>query len=276
MVLPRVEGKIAALQQEMVDNLALRANQRWRELGEVSAGYLKNTIATRQARRLISAIQHPTTGVLSSSSSDMSDAIHTFYHDLYSPADIDQPACDALLANIPSSCRLSPSQCHDIIEPFDILEIQLAAKRAPRLGSPGPDGLPYTVWYLVFKHLAYHDLTVQIFREALLEARFPHSWTETCVSLLPKKGDLTSLRNWRSIMVITTNAKIFTRLVNTRLTAVAPSLITPFQTGFLPGRFIADNGLLVKLVMEQARESLSSSALGILLDHEKAYDRIHL
>ncbi|KAI8143097.1 hypothetical protein BJV82DRAFT_491657, partial [Fennellomyces sp. T-0311] len=41
--LSRVETQIAAIQQELVDNVALKAKIRWREKGEVSAGYLKRT-----------------------------------------------------------------------------------------------------------------------------------------------------------------------------------------------------------------------------------------
>jgi hypothetical protein len=52
------------------------------------------------------------------------------------------------------------------------------------------------------------------------------------------------------------------------------SLINPYQTGFVRGRFIADNGLLMKLVMEHARNT-RSSAIGLILDQEKAYDRVH-
>lgn len=75
--------------------------------------------------------------------------------------------------------------------------------------------------------------------------------SETCITLLPKKGDLTSLKNWRPISLINTDAKIFTRLLNSRLILAADPTVTPFQTGFLPGRFIADNGLLVKIAVKR-------------------------
>jgi hypothetical protein len=51
-------------------------------------------------------------------------------------------------------------------------------------------------------------------------------------------------------------------------------LITPYQTGFLHGRFITDNELLMKLLMEHAQQS-QSQAIGLLLDQKKAYDRAH-
>ncbi|KAG0732934.1 hypothetical protein G6F57_015548 [Rhizopus arrhizus] len=39
-----VEHQLASLQQYRVDTLALRAGIRWRECGELSAGYLKQTV----------------------------------------------------------------------------------------------------------------------------------------------------------------------------------------------------------------------------------------
>ena len=55
---------------------------------------------------------------------------------------------------------------------------------------------------------------------------------------------------------------------------VAPSLITPHQTGFMPGRFIATNGLLVNMVMEHARRTQRDD-VALLLDQETAFDRVH-
>ncbi|OBZ81280.1 Transposon TX1 uncharacterized protein, partial [Choanephora cucurbitarum] len=54
----------------------------------------------------------------------------------------------------------------------------------------------------------------------------------------------------------------------------APSLITPHQTGFMPGRFIATNGLLVNMVMEHARRTQRDN-VALLLDQEKTFDRVH-
>ncbi|KAG1278745.1 hypothetical protein G6F66_012016 [Rhizopus arrhizus] len=51
-------------------------------------------------------------------------------------------------------------------------------------------------------------------------------------------------------------------------------LISSQQLGFMPGRFIGENGKLLNVVMSVA-EKTSSQAIGLLLDQEKAYDRIH-
>lgn len=94
------------------------------------------------------------------------------------------------------------------------------------------------------------------------------------MTLLPKEGDLSNLGNWRPISLINTDVKVFTRLINDRIKHHLERCISPFQTGFMPERFIADNGLILSLVRENTR-STTSSAIGLMLDQEKAYDRVH-
>lgn len=58
---------------------------------------------------------------------------------------------------------------------------------------------------------------------------------------------------------------------NSRLTVSASSYIHSHQTSFIRGRFIDDNGLLKKLIMEQARLT-NSHSISLLLNQEKAYE----
>ncbi|KAK4520638.1 uncharacterized protein ATC70_006516 [Mucor velutinosus] len=51
-------------------------------------------------------------------------------------------------------------------------------------------------------------------------------------------------------------------------------IINPFQSGFLQQRFICDNGLALSMVLEEAR-AFHHKGAGILLDQEKAYDRVN-
>lgn len=51
-------------------------------------------------------------------------------------------------------------------------------------------------------------------------------------------------------------------------------LVNPYQTGFVPGKFIGDNGIALSMVLDQAK-GLDLQGIGLLLDQEKAYDRVH-
>jgi hypothetical protein len=98
------------------------------------------------------------------------------------------------------------------------------------------------------------------------------------MTLLPKKGDPSHAANYRPIQLVNTDNKIFTRLLNHRIMELAPQFINLHQLGFMPGRFIADHGLLTQVIMENASNTTfdSCTALGLLLDQEKAYDRVNL
>ncbi|KAG1457502.1 hypothetical protein G6F56_006593 [Rhizopus delemar] len=163
---------------------------------------------------------------------------------------------------------------HSLLEQFTIEDIIDGASRSPRKSSPGIDGLPYEILSLLFKHPGISKLALMVYNNALTDGAFSSSWLSTSTALLPKKGDLTSLKNWRPISLINADAKIFTRLLNLRLMSVFSSRISPCQMGFMPQRFIGEHGRLLQLVMASASIQHSES-IGLLLDQEKAYDRIH-
>ncbi|KAG1468575.1 hypothetical protein G6F56_003756 [Rhizopus delemar] len=59
--------------------------------------------------------------------------------------------------------------------------------------------------------------------------------------------------------------------------SVADQIVNEFQTGFMPGKFIGENGILAQMVLEDAQAHGSDGhSLGLLLDQEKAYDRVNL
>ena len=78
----------------------------------------------------------------------------------------------------------------------------------------------------------------------MADGEFPSSWKKTRMVLLFKKGDPELLQNWRPLSLINCDAKLFTKLIANRFNTVLPSLINPYQTGFMPSRLISDNGWL--------------------------------
>ncbi|EIE89443.1 hypothetical protein RO3G_14154 [Rhizopus delemar RA 99-880] len=52
------------------------------------------------------------------------------------------------------------------------------------------------------------------------------------------------------------------------------TIINRYQTGSLGDRFIAENGMILNILMEQAHVQRRPE-IGLLLDQENAYDRVH-
>ncbi|KAG0846778.1 hypothetical protein G6F29_013191 [Rhizopus arrhizus] len=77
-----VENQLASLQQYHVETVALRAGIRWREQGEISAGYLKRTVAQRQTRQTMKQLVHPVISAICSTSDELLDAAVGFYSNL--------------------------------------------------------------------------------------------------------------------------------------------------------------------------------------------------
>ncbi|KAG1400351.1 hypothetical protein G6F59_013187 [Rhizopus arrhizus] len=258
----------------MAKTQILKASKHWREHGETSAGYLKRSIETRTSQRYIPSLQHPSDSHLCTSPGELQDAAKTFYQHLYTSETIDDTNVSILLDTITDNDIIPADDTDSLLVPFTIEDLLVGSSRSPRKSSPGTDGLPYEILSLVLKHPGISNLAVKVYNDALLQGIFPRSGLSTSTALLPKKGDLTSLKNWRPISLINTDAKIFTRLLNCRLMSVFSSRISPHQMGFMPQRFIGEHGRLLQLIMSSVSIQ-KSSAVGLLLDQEKAYDRVH-
>jgi hypothetical protein len=267
------ESQLDSIQDDIVYVSRLKSGVRWLENGEKSAGYLKRTATARTAQTRIHALQHPVTRASCTTSESMKDAARCFYERLYSTEDVDTSSMNELLSYVSTSTRLTATDVEALTMPFTLEEIQLACYSPPKQSSPGMDGLPYDILRLILTDPNASALITTIYNQAL-DNVFPSSWQETCVTLLPKKGDLSLLSNWRPISLINTDAKVFTRLLTQRIQPICQRIVNPFQTGFVKGRFIGDNGALIKCILDDAK-LVQSSAFGLMLDQEKAYDRVH-
>ncbi|EIE82780.1 hypothetical protein RO3G_07485 [Rhizopus delemar RA 99-880] len=153
-------------------------------------------------------------------------------------------------------------------------ETLACVSKAPRNSNPGGDGIPYEILQILLQRPFCRNLFANVLNIALRESNFPNTWQQSVVILLPKKGERSQLKNWRPISLICADAKIFTRLLATRVNEVLPLLIDIHQTGFMSERFIADDGATTRLIMSIV-ERFKLSGIALLLDQEKAYDRVH-
>ncbi|EIE89191.1 hypothetical protein RO3G_13902 [Rhizopus delemar RA 99-880] len=274
ILLPEVENKLAKLQTEIAEIDILRAGKRWIENNEKSAGYLKRTAESRNIKRNITKLVHPETGLECLDIKAKLDAASNFYSTLYSAEPIDHHDLESMLNTIDK--QVSPSDAKHIIRSISFDDILDGSRRTPHKSSPVMDGLPYEILHLIIGHPSCKSLVLEVYNDAINKALFPKSWQQTCLVLLPKTGDLTSLSNWRPISLINTDCKAFTRIMNSRIMGISSKLITRFQSGFMHNRFIGDHGFACRLIMENASKSSPiSESLGVILDQTKAYDRIH-
>lgn len=277
LLLTDIEGELSKLQQEIVDIQLLKAGRRWLEKSEKSPGYIARTIQQRVAQRTISILKHPNSGDDCLDTDSKLQAAEVFYQDLYTEEHIDLECLNTMLGHIDRT--VSPADGTQIIAPIQYDDILLGASRTPNESSPGLDGIGYEILYLLVSHPSCRDIILQVFNDAIHLGRFPKSWQTSCIILLPKKGDLSDLANYRPITLISADCKVFTRIMNARVVQVANKLITPYQCGFLPGRYIGDHGMSLQVILDNASSASwrnpkgFSEYTGVMLDNAKAYDK---
>lgn len=158
-----VEYQLAPIQQRHVDNLALRPGLRWREHGEISAGYLKRAVAQRQHKKLFKTVEYSHTSTPCTSKDNMLEAARQLYAYLYRPDPIKHEAVDDLLSSIPPNLTLLTSDQYWFASSITWDDLLEGVYRCPKRSSPGIDGCPYEILRLLFFHPACKTLVLQIY-----------------------------------------------------------------------------------------------------------------
>ncbi|KAG1045508.1 hypothetical protein G6F43_011259 [Rhizopus delemar] len=255
-----LDQQIASLQQELSENLALKAILRWKEAGETSVKYLKNLYRQRTVEQYITTLRPNDSTDPVECIDRMLPIAQQFYQPLYTTDPVDGHQVEQYLADIQGLSQLSDDHTDYLLEPITIDEIIHETDRVEnKVSSPREDGLGYAFLCQLFRYPPLQGLVLE---------------QELMVRLLAKKGNLTNLKNWRPISLINCDAKIYTRIINSRMRQVISSIINRCQTGFMPNRFITESGLVLNMVTEHARWC-NRNDIALLLDQEKAYDRVH-
>ena len=100
--------------------------------------------------------------------------------------------------------------------------------------APGPDGVPTEILKTFAEQLA--EPIKDIFQTSINTATVPNDWKQANVVPVYKKGEKTSVNNYRPISLLSVVSKILERCVyNHIITSIRPK-ITESQYGFLAGR----------------------------------------
>jgi len=140
--------------------------------------------------------------------------------------------------------------------------------------SPGPDGIPFSLW-MVGRNV-WAPLLARLFTAIAKTGYLPLGFNLGTITPLPKPGfpGITTPAGKRPITLLPSVYRLMAKVVTTRFAAALASAIGPEQSGFLPGRRIEDNILLTSLV-PSALIALDVAGATIYLDISKAFDTIN-
>ncbi|XP_027184096.1 uncharacterized protein LOC113782402 [Coffea eugenioides] len=136
-------------------------------------------------------------------------------------------------------------------------------------GLDGFTGKLFTVaWEVVAVDV--HRAIASFFCGAML----PRSVTATAIVLLPKVQCPQDFTQFRPISLCNFVNKAIFKILSTLLARVFPRIISLQQSGFVPGRQMADNFLLAQELLSDIKKPNRGGNLMLKLDMMKAYDRV--
>ncbi|KAJ3584383.1 hypothetical protein NHX12_014878, partial [Muraenolepis orangiensis] len=116
--------------------------------------------------------------------------------------------------------------------PLTIQELQTALQGMQGRRAPGIDGLSVE-FYKAYWDVLSHDL-LDVFNESLASGSMPVSCRRAVITLLPKKGNLQDIKNWRPVSLLCVDYKILSKALATRLGKAVEQVIHRDQTYCVP------------------------------------------
>jgi hypothetical protein len=92
------------------------------------------------------------------------------------------------------------------------------------------------------------------------------------IKSLPKRG---FVKNWSPITFQNLSYKIIAKVIARRIADIIKNFVLVTQIGFIKGRYILENLITISEAMYWAKSKEKNVAM-VLLDFEKAYDRVEL
>ena len=157
--------------------------------------------------------------------------------------------------------------------PFTLLELEENIKELKSDKAAGSDMIINE--FIKKSSLSVKLLILSIFNYILILEYFPENWSTGLVSPVFKQGDKQDLNNYRGISVQSCLGKLFTRIMNKRLTKWADenNLLFEGQYGFRKGRGTVDCLFILNSLIEMLF-ARGKKLYVLFIDYEKAYDYI--
>uniref|UniRef100_A0A0N4ZZQ8 Reverse transcriptase domain-containing protein n=1 Tax=Parastrongyloides trichosuri TaxID=131310 RepID=A0A0N4ZZQ8_PARTI len=196
------------------------------------------------------------------------EVIQKFYTELYKERNTNKKKIKA------SQKRKMEKKRQEEMLPFLESELMDALKSMPKEKMIGTDKL--SSWEIL------QMCSIDKFRKSLVERyntywkqlRIPSMWGEAKLLLLPKKGDLTSISNYRPLSILNHGFKILTKMMIRREEYVLSCELMQYQHGFRRRKSTYDAIYTLKKILQHIVEYNEIDATIIYLDFKKAFDMI--
>ncbi|KAK0575156.1 hypothetical protein LWI29_034688 [Acer saccharum] len=169
--------------------------------------------------------------------------------------------------------RLSEVDIASLSTPISEQDVKQSIFSIGGIKAPGPDGFP-----AIFFHKSWNTCKnglINLAYDCFLKGSVPSDINRTLISPIPKVSNPTNLTHFRPISLCNTTYKVISKILMQRLRLLLPTLVSPNQVSFVPGRQIQDNIVVAQEVLHKFKNVKGKVGyIAWKIDLTKAYDRL--
>ena len=246
----------------------IKSRKLWLQAGDQNISFFHKQSEARKNFNPIKEIRHM--GHSSRNFEDIKHATFSFYKDLFSEDIRDAPDPSSYpLSEVPT--LVSEMDNTMLTSPISSLEIRKVLSQMAPDKAPGPDGFPGN-FYLACWEIIQKDLLKMVKRSQNCP-KLGGSTDSSFLTLIPKEKGAQLFSRFRPISLSNTGYKIITKIIANRLKKVLPKIIPENQGGFVKGRHIQDNIILVQEAIHTSFQR-KESGMVVKMDLANAFDRV--
>ena len=168
---------------------------------------------------------------------------------------------------------LTQAECKKLESPLTLYELDEAVKNANKKSAPGVDGLSgkfiQKFWPVLRKPLLRYSNC------CFAKGSLSDSFRTASIRLIPKKGELGNIKNWRPISLLSNLYKIISRALNNRLMTTTDRITSRAQKGFTSSRYLQE--VLINVIEFVSHCNIEKKdGVVIAIDYAKAFDTISI
>ena len=259
--------ELEAAQYKKTEAVMFRSKAKWDMEGERPTKYFLNMEKARYNAKTCNVLIDEATGETIKEPYQVLEHQRLFYQELYSSdVDVDFSLPELVTDKVPEG---SPGSCED---PFKEGEYCEAIKSLRNGSCPGPDGLPIEFYKVFWRKIG--PIFSAMVQEAYENQLFCESSRRGVINVIPKGNkDTRFLKNLRPITLLNSDYKIVEKVIANRMIPALDCVISPDQTGFIPGRRISSN---IRKILDAVHNTKEDGEQGIIIscDYLKCFDRI--
>ena len=170
--------------------------------------------------------------------------------------------------------RITPNMYQILSNDFTADEIKVVLFQMGPTKAPGLDGMN-ALFYQKFWHVVGDNIVSTVLDYLNSSVMHPNI-NHTNIVLIPKVKNPEKMVDFRPISLCNVSYKIISKVLANRLKQVLPTIISPTQSAFVPGRLITDNILVAYETLHtmHGRKKVKKGSIALKLDINKAYDRV--